>query len=206
MSKGNFTGAAAGAYMAGKPKREKVVRAESVGRRVGNAAIWLLLFAFTIMITGTVVQVFSLPPWTVWVLPALGLTAFLRALRDLGFTPRTIHLLRAGVPLRPAWEISANWPIHCEDAGLFAVRHRGKQQIHIYPVLKSLETTRAGVEGLVKTPGAGLTIEEIEKKAPALGGAFGFPVEIELDPARPSQASIAFKLRDPLEGMREADV
>ncbi len=206
MSKSSFVGAAAGSYAASRPKKEKIVRAESLSRRVGTVGVGVAVLAFVILAAGPLVDVLGAPVWLAWALVALAFLAVLGSLGNLGLNLRLYRLTRAGIPFAAAWQIAANWRVHCEEAGLYAVKHRGNQQIHRYPTLGALEATPAGVTGIIRTPGAGLTMQEIEAHAPALGGAFGFPVAIEPALGNPREAAIHFSVRDPLEGTRNANI
>ena len=184
----------------------RVVRAPSVGRRLGVSAVWLALVVGTVAMGRTVTGRLGLPSWGAWVVVALALTGFLFSLRSLGLSPRLLRLRRIDVPLGAAWQIAANWRLHCEDAGLYAVKHGDNQQVHVYPKLGVVESTPAGVKAVVRLPGAGLTAEDMRRKAPALATALGVPVAVETVPLKPAVAIMHLQLRDPLDGVRWVSV
>ena len=184
----------------------KPITAPSLSRRVFELLIALVGGGLALFLAmATVLPSTGAAPWVYVGAALLWLLWVITALAALGMGPSLLRLLRGGIPFGAAFQIASNWGVHCEECGLYGEKRRGGRPEHVYPKLKHLETTPAGVTALAKLPGGGLTARKVITDGPEkLGASFGFPVTAEAVPGKPDLVQIGFLVRDPLEGVRHA--
>lgn len=183
--------------------KPRVLRATPLWQRVLEYMAILAATILAAVVVPAALGSLGAPAWTTWAILVLAAAFAYQQSRHVGLSWRTVWLIKNGIPTRTAIQITANWGVHCEDAGAYGVKRRGDLIIHRYPTLGDFTLTPSGVYVRVGMPTASFTPADLEALAPNLSTAFGVPVAVYTDPLEPAIAEVHFRVRDPLEGTRK---